>query len=229
MSRLIALTLAVVSLAGAAHAEDTPVEAAAGQGGRFLWLEPLSTALGLAYTASPSARDEDDRFHALSVGYAHPLDARRSLATELFMFQEMGGCRNATGKCSGVTAVRTSVGLAYSFGGSPGRGFLLQPRLILGYYRRHPGREDPDVFGTPRETPGAHGFSLQAGLDVGYQWRLGPVYLAIVGGLAAGVSTGIDDLAPFLLIEGNRTETGESRPGLALGLNLHLLRVGFAF
>jgi hypothetical protein len=228
MSRLIALTLAVVSLAGVAHAEDTPVEAA-GQGGRLLWLEPLSTAMGLYYTASPSAREYDDRLHALSAGYAHPLDARRSLTTELFAFQEVGGCRTSTDRCYATTAVRASVGLAYSFGGSPGRGFLLEPRLILGYYRQHPGRGDPNEFPSRPETPGSHGFSVQAGLDVGYQWRLGPVYLAIVGGLAAGVSTGIEDLPPFLLIDGNHTETGEPRLGLALGLNLHLLRVGFSF
>jgi opacity protein-like surface antigen len=226
MSRLIILAVAVVSLAGAAHAEDTPMEDA-GQGGRLLWLEPLSTALGLAYTASPSAQQYDNRLHALSAGYAHPLDARRSLATELFVFQEVGGCRTPTDTCYASTAARASVGLAYSFGGSPGRGFLLQPRLILGYSRRHPGRGDPNEFPSHPETPGSHGFSLQAGLDVGYQWRLGPVYLAIVGGLAAGVSTGIEGFGPFLIVDGN--DTVEPSLDLALGLNLHLLRVGFAF
>jgi hypothetical protein len=229
MSRFIALTLAVVSLAGAAQAQDIPLESTPGRGERLLWLEPLGTSLGLLYTASPSARDADERLYMLSGGYAHPLDARRALATELLVLHNVGGCREVTGKCYGTTLVRTSVGLAYSFGGSPGRGFLLQPRLILGYYRQHPGRADPDVFGEPLETRGAHGFSVQAGLDVGYQWRFGPVYLAIVGGLAAGVSSGIEDLPPFLLIDGTRTETGEPRLGLALGLNLHLLRVGFSF
>ncbi|WP_375767517.1 hypothetical protein NR798_38455 [Archangium gephyra] len=229
MSRFAALTLAVLSIAGAAEAQDIPVESAAGKGERLLWLEPLGTSLGLLYTASPSARDADERIYMLSGGYAHPLDARRSLATELLVVHNVGGCRDVTGKCYGTTLVRTSVGLAYSFGGSPGRGFLLQPRLILGYYRQHPGRADPDVFGQPLETRGSHGFSLQAGLDVGYQWRFGPVYLSIVGGLAAGVSTGIEDIPPFLSVDGNYTGTGEPRPALALGLNLHLLRVGFTF
>jgi hypothetical protein len=105
--------------------------------------------------------------------------------------------------------VRASAGLAYSYGGSPGRDFLLQPRLILGYY--------------------PSGVSLQAGLDVGYQWRVGPVYLALVGGLAAGVSTVPLNLTPFIASGPAHTLEGRQRLVPVVNLNLHLLRLGFSF
>jgi len=230
MSRLVGLTLAALTLAGSvARAQEVPPETQGARGERLLWLEPLSTALGLAYTAAETGVEGelDERILMISGGYAHPLDARRSLATELFVGQEVTGCGNAVEECSGTTFVRASVGMAYSFGGSPGRGFLLQPRLILGYYLDHAGREGPSF--PPRETAASHAFSLQAGLDVGYQWRVGPVYLALVGGLAAGVSSGGMNVLPFAMTDPALTRGGGLALRPMLGLNLHLLRLGFAF
>ncbi|HZH77420.1 MAG TPA: hypothetical protein VEY88_15450 [Archangium sp.] len=218
MSRLVGLTLAVLTLAGSgAWAQEVPPEATDVRGNRLLWIEPLGTVVGLAYTAAQTGVEGelDERILMISGGYAHPLDARRSLATELFVAQEVVGCRDAMQECSGTTIVRASVGMAYSFGGSPGRGFLLQPRLILGYLLDHAGREGPSF--PPRQTAAAHGLTLQAGLDVGYQWRVGPVYLSLVGGVAAGVAS------PLTASSALR----QLKP--ALGLNLHLLRLGFAF
>lgn len=207
MSRFPVFTLALLTLAGAAQAQETPLEAADAPGGRILWIEPLGTVLGGVYSGAQSG----EQLTMLSGGYAHPLDARRALTTELLVLHQSVRCWGTTGRCSGDTWVRASVGLAYSYGGGPGRGFLLQPRLILGYFHEE------------------QGLSIQAGLDVGYQWRLGPVYLALVGGLAAGVSTVDASVEPFFTTDPGFTSVGGQALRPALGLNLQLLRLGFTF
>lgn len=208
MSRLAGFSLALLlSFAGAARAQDTAPEPVDLKDGRVLWIEPLGTVLGLAL--SDPQGESGEALTVISGGYAHPLDERRALALELLVAHEEAGCRGSGEACSRSTLVRASAGLAYSYGGSPGRGFLFQPRLILGYYH-------------------AAGVSLQAGLDVGYQWRAGPVYLALVGGLAAGVSTVGLQLPPFVTTDPPFTKGGLGlRP--MLGLNLQLLRLGFSF
>jgi hypothetical protein len=188
--------------------------------------------LGAVVTASDSGDSWDERrdglrLLAFSGGYSHPLDARKALSTELFVTDFRQGCRLEGGPCDGFTLIRASAGLAYSSGGSPGRGFLLQPRLILGYVRHHSSRDDPDVHFPPRESPGTNGFSLQAGLDLGYQWQLGPVHLALVGGLAAGVSIRSGSIVPFMIADAENAR--EFKPTPVLGFNLHLLRLGWAF
>lgn len=213
MSRLAGFSLALLLslVAGPARAQDTAPEAADAKGERVLWLEPLGSVLGGVLSVSPDSGGE--RVFILSGGYAHPLDARRALTTELFVMHQAQGCWGMDGSgCSGDTWLRASVGLAYSHGGRPGLGFLLEPRLILGYFHAQ------------------QGLSVQAGLDVGYQYRYGPVYIALVVGLAAGVSTVGAQLPPFLLADPVLTSRNGG-PGLrlALGLNLQALRVGFTF
>lgn len=223
MCRLAALImLAGLCFANTAQAQDIPLETVPSRGERLLWIEPVGTTFGFIATSGKSPGDvySDEQLYVLSGGYAHPLDAHRALATELFVLRFAGLCHGSEDVCHSTTAVRASAGLAYSFGGSPGRGFLLQPRLILGYYN------ETSSTGFPVEV--AHGFSLQAGLDVGYQWRFGPLYLAVVGGLAAGVGIGSElaGMHPFLITGSRRRQYGLIP---VLNLNLQLLRAGFSF
>ena len=98
MSRLVGLTLAVLTLAGfVARAQEVPLEATDVRGNRHLWLEPLGSAIGLAYTASRADAELEHGVMMLSGGYAHPLDARRALATELFVVHDVTGCEDAAG------------------------------------------------------------------------------------------------------------------------------------
>lgn len=230
MSRLAASTLVLLTLAGAAHAQetktpDTPLEAPAAKGNRVLWVEPLWSTLGLAVTAATRGGERD---LLLSGGYAHPLGERTALTTELFLLDRGADCGNAC--ASGYTWVRTSVGVSSSAGG-PGRGALIQTRLILGYSYSHAGFEYSDDGSPPWRHSAAHDFSVQAGLDVGYQWVRGPLYLAAVCGVSAGVSTANSSNQPHLPLGSGNYATSGGRPRWVpvVGLNLNLLRVGYRF
>jgi hypothetical protein len=94
--------------------------------------------------------------------------------------------------------------------------------LSGGYAREHTEHAE-----SGRVYPGFNGYSAQAGLDLGYQWQLGHFYIAPMLGLALGASYNIESIEPF--ITGNSSVSApDDTVHLAMGLNLHLLRVGWA-
>lgn len=195
----------------------------------LVWLEPASTLVGLAVGLddpgqTPYSQRTAVRLLALSGGYARALTGGRALSLQAFVADHRQGC-GVPEACDGFTSVRASVGLAQSFGGAPHRGFFLEPRLIFGYVREHGGFSDPDL-GPQRYHPGFNGYSAQAGLDVGYQWQLGRFYVAPMLGLAVGASYNVGGIEPFIT-SNTYVSAPDDRVQLALGLNLHLLRVGW--
>lgn len=194
----------------------------------LVWLEPASTVAGLVVNLddpgpSYDALVTESRFLALSGGYARALTGGRSISYEAFVADYRQGCGLPEGCGNGTTIVRASVGLLHSFGGAAHRGFFLQPKFILGYTREQTEKgEDGRIY------PGVNGYSAQAGLDVGYQWQLGHFYVAPMLGLAVGASYNIESIEPF--ITGNTSVSApDDKVQLAMGLNLHLLRMGWAF
>lgn len=226
----LAAALLTLLLCTAARAQGAPPPSADAplEGRNLLWLEPASSVGSLVANLDPHL---DPRYRvrllAASGGYARALDTHRALTGELFVTDHRQGCEPVAPGCNGFTSVRASLGLAHGFGDAPHSGLLLEPRLILGYVRTHAERSDPDVT-EPRTSPGYDGFSAQLGLDVGYQWRVGGFYVAPVLGLAVGVSSHVGSIPPF--ITGNHeVSSRDGTPQLAMGLNLHLLRLGWAF
>lgn len=76
------------------------------------------------------------------------------------------------------------------------------------------------------------GYQLELGLDVGYEWQLGIVTLALVLGVGAGVA--IDSLIgttlPVFAFGPSYYENQvPRRTGFSGSLNLNVLRLGFAF
>jgi len=110
-------------------------------------------------------------------------------------------------------------------GKGPLRGIFLEPKLQLsGFTRSFTG------------FPAYDGLTLGAevGLDVGYQWRVGQFYVALMLGASGGVATHYPSNLYGLLVEWNGSATGAG--GLApkplayvFGLNLNLARLGFTF
>ncbi len=111
-------------------------------------------------------------------------------------------------------------------------GFFLQPKLRGRFFNTTGGEDQPAVFFFPgceaeplRGTDGEVGI----GLDFGYQWTIGPVYIATVVGGNAGVCINCPGGEFFDWDIRLFSQRGERATGFTAGINLSLLRVGVAF
>lgn len=122
----------------------------------------------------------------------------------------------------------TAIGPMLLTGPEPLRGFFLEPKLLVSVYRISlllgpPPRDFPSPYVDRHFVTS----TVSAGLDVGYQFIWGPLYLAVVGGVAVGYchQCSRDGFASGLITEYSDARTNR----LALDLNLNLLRIGFAW
>ena len=102
-------------------------------------------------------------------------------------------------------------GPVFQRGITPLNGLFATPKITLGVFRLSADRTMVDLL---------------IGADVGYQLTVGRFYLAFILGISVGLAMNENDLlaGPWTQLDGVIIPMG-----VALGLNLHLLRVGYAF
>jgi hypothetical protein len=131
------------------------------------------------------------------------------------------------------TGVFAALGLAFRFGDRPDWGWFLQPKLRVRAFNTTGGSESvlfadcsPDnlalLRGSDRE--------IGMGLDLGYQMRFGPLFLAPLLGVSFGVCLDAPGGNFFHVDFDLFTEIKpRERVSVCGGLNLNLLRIGVAF
>ncbi|OJT26174.1 hypothetical protein BO221_10170 [Archangium sp. Cb G35] len=233
MHALLTTLLVVVS----SQAPVTTVPGEASVPRRSVWIQPIGTAfVGLAM-------GENSAFY-LPLGANLPLgeDSNTSLGVELTVTTGSmratseyggGGSRAVPNYWRVLAAAGPVLPLARS--SRPLSGPFLQPKLITNVsYEPAYGYDDDDHAG------GAS-LELQLGLDVGWQFTVGNVYLAPVLGVSMGYGfnmpgggrstlSGGPAFAPSRVFHPEFVGYEPRRgPAPVLGINLNLLRLGSAF
>jgi hypothetical protein len=214
-------------------ATPAPTEAPAAR--RSVWIQPIGTAfVGLAMR-------ENSAFY-LPLGANLPLgdNPSRSLGVELTVTTGSmastyeyrgGGSRSAPN----YWRVLAAAGPVYSLSGRPLSGPFVQPKLLTNFsYEPEYGYGDYDHAG------GAS-LELHLGLDVGWQFTVGSVYIAPVLGLSVGYGfnmpgggrrtlSGGPAFVPSRVLHPEFVGYEPMRgPAPVLGINLNLLRLGTTF
>ena len=201
------------ALAQAPGADDAP------RSGAVLWVEPVGVVAGFA------SSDGNATNVYLPLGVSVPRGPRSAWTFELGLAQYQEGCSRVPGvKCDADGRMaRALVGLSFSSAGQQ-RGFFVQPRLGFTVLRQAEGVYD--VGAETRPEPAGTTLALDAGADVGYQWRVGPLYLATMVGLSGGPAFNAPASSSALLVDAFWNEPRRETRGV-LAVNLNLLRVGW--
>jgi hypothetical protein len=193
----------------AAPGTDTPTNGA-------LWLNGggvLLTAVGGGSTVD------------VPLGATIPIPGGPTLAFELTYFQ--WSCTgNVSCNVNFEQGAFVSAGFHFDTQGlGPLSGFFLEPKLQLSGFNR-----------TFTGFPAYDGVTLGAelGLDLGYQWRLGSFFLALVFGASGGIATHYPSNLYGLLVEWNGSASGPAQLApksmvYVFGINPNVLRLGFTF
>ena len=188
----------------------TAVETA---GDRAVWNEPLPLMLTpLGYSG-------------LAVGANLPLNPDNDLVVEVMPFWTRDNCDSYCGAVGGFAAVGVSYRL-FRFGGGARDGFFVQPKLVA-----HAERVERVFNARTRELTHEAELSVAIGVDVGYRMTFGNFFVAPILGASVGYASSINDYYPrfFPLAILGPNQSPWSEPVLGFDLNVHLLRVGFAF
>ncbi len=197
-----ALSVALCLSSTAATATETARD-------RAIWNEPLPLALTpLGYSG-------------LALGANIPFNPDNDLVVEVMPFMIRENCDSYCGGKGVFAAVGMSYRL-FQLGGGPRDGFFVQPKLVV-----HAQRDDY-VFGALEHEDR---FSVAIGADIGYRMTFGNVFVAPVLGASVGYASSINDYYPrfFPLAVFGPNGSPWDEPVLGFDLNVHLLRVGFAF
>lgn len=188
-----------------------------------VWLQPVGTAaFGLATNV---------RFLYLPIGANLPLTEKVGLGLELTyvsgpMSPDGTFFNDSTGTFWRVLA---SAGPVLSPGGKHLAGFFLQPKLLANV------AHETDYASSSTPHQGGTSVALQVGLDIGWHYTVGPLYLAPVLGASFGygfnhsVSPGAP-LQPLRLLSPNFGAYSPQRgSGPSFSINVNLLRMGLTF
>jgi hypothetical protein len=204
------LLCALALLADPAASAEPPTQAS-------VWLN----SGGVLLTAAGGGRTID-----LPLGLTLPLKDGPTLDFELTYFQ--WSCTTNI-DCS-VTFERgafASFGFHFDTEGKgPLRGFFLEPKLQLSGFTR--------TFSTNLSAFDGPTLGAELGLDLGYQWRVGSFYLALVVGASGGVATHYPSGLYGLLVEWNGSSSSAAQlvpktPAYIIGINANVLRLGLTF
>lgn len=217
---LTALVLAV-SPEAPSPTESVPAKTAPR---RAFWVEPVGAAiLGLGPL--------DLSAFYLPIGVNLPLSETTSTSLGVELTLTTGPMRDANHRNwdgPRYWRVLAAAGPVFSLSGRPLSGLFVQPKFITHY-----SHEAGYGFGDSEHTAGSS-LELRLGLDVGWQFTLGDLYLAPMLGLSAGYGFNMP-------LVGGATELSRVLPPYfmgysprrgnapVLGLNLNLLRVGAVF
>ncbi|HVE82583.1 MAG TPA: hypothetical protein VND93_07035 [Myxococcales bacterium] len=176
---------------------------------------------GVAVTAIGGGATVD-----VPLGATIPLPAGPTLDFELTYFQ--WSCTGtATCTVRSESGVFATGGVHVDLGGpGPLAGFFLSPKLQLSTLGRTFPAADTAFDG--------QSFGVEVGLDLGYQWRVGPLYLALVAGASFGFATHYPSGLYGLLVEWNGSSSSSAQLApqpisWVYGINGNILRLGFTF
>jgi hypothetical protein len=215
---LAILVAAVIAAPPAANVSASPAKK---EPTVAVWMAPLP----MAYASLP--------FPGTSMLYA-PLGATFDfddwqLGAEVAAGAGVGGFTNAfTFNAAAGPIVRLSGDDAF-------RGFFVQPKLIFGYTEPRSNccivAFDTLRGGSPLPLTATSHAAFQLGVDVGYQFHLGPVYVSPLLGASAGYCfncDGVDFQYEGPLLTSNRFGS-RGHDHFVYSLNLNLLRLGAVF
>ncbi len=205
---LLALGLATLAVPSA-HAEA---------GGALVYTEPLGAALFAT---------NGDLF--LPLGLALPVGPRSQLLVEVT--PTSGSWHPCSSRSRGVFG---KVGLRHAFGPAERShdGFFLQPRAGVRYLSTSGGDADGWLGCSAEGLAHVQGDELEVsvGLDVGYRWTFGSLYVAPVFGASVGwCQDCLDDGHPLPVLVNLFPQPSPRADRFVSGLNLNLLQVGWAF
>lgn len=184
---------------------------------RVVFVQPLDTVLGLAVLGGLS----------LSGGASIPLNDEWSVTGDVAGLLGGGWLTSRGEDIRQTSSVALSLGLSTRLKGSGLSGFFITPK-VYGVIGRHLTDFGPSGFtgasGLTQWTSGELGVMV----DLALQWVHGAFFIGTVLGAGAGISVGSNSLTgsytgPVLAFGG----PGRWSPTIAL--NLHLLRIGYAF
>jgi hypothetical protein len=185
---------------------------------RGIWVQPAATAF-----LTPVFAQVAGTFISVPLGLELPTSSHSALVLELNPVYASFGCGDSSGHCMKSSGAYAAVGMMY-FPGSPKDGLFLQPK-VTGAVFHDPGSVQaalPGVIDRPRSTS-AH---VMLGLDLGYRFKLDPVFVEPILGIEAGYAFNTHG-APTVSAYLGYPDVG--RGGFAYQLNLNLLRVGLTF
>lgn len=206
-------TLAMVALASAPLAE--PPTKPSQERSNVVFAQPLATVLGFAVLRGISVSG------GASVQVNEEWSVTGDFAVLLF---GMGGEGE---DLRGTTSAAVSLGYTTRLRGKGLSGLFITPK-VFGIYGSHWTDTGPSpLLGTNGFTQWRTG-ELGAGVDLALQWTSGALFIGTVLGAGVGFAFGSGSLhstfsGPILL----RGGPGPFSPTIAL--NLHLLRIGYAF
>ena len=178
--------------------------------GAALWVEPLGTvALGV-----------EAAFY-MPFGLSVPMTDHAELVFELTpagrndLFCEPDECWNFWGGYLGL-------GATFHLGSERLNGLFVQPKLVYGgFYRWYPSLPNISFPSLPPQ------LELSLGVDIGYQWTLGPFYIAPALGASVGYGWNVPSgLFPEPIMDWSLKHFSNR---LIWGMNVNLLRVVAVF
>ncbi|HZI09532.1 MAG TPA: hypothetical protein VE153_04015 [Myxococcus sp.] len=215
----VGMLLAACLITGAAWAQPSAAPPGDSAPGVAVWVKPLS-----ALTLTPVLASQGETFVMVPVGMNLPLGTRTDLVLELTPIWTRQDCE---ARCTG-RALSLAVGPSFLVApSSPGSGFFLQPKLVgvLAQQSRETELSVPGDPGSWSETS----TQLSLGLDVGYQLRRGPLFLAFVLGASVGRGWNVPASSPSVFFSLVDWPERAREDKLTWDVNLHLLRVGASF
>ncbi|WP_224365334.1 hypothetical protein [Hyalangium versicolor] len=176
-----------------------------------LWIQPLS-----ALTLTPLAASEGNTFLMVPGGANIPLSPTQDLVLEITPIMSLQECE---GRCS-TYGLSLAVGSSWTvLPNNSGGGFFLQPKLGGVVARDSRGGENTET-----------GTQLSLGLDLGYRTKLGPLFLAFVGGGSVGWGWNVPSSSQSVFFSlWDWPDLARRENKVVWDLNLHLLRIGASF
>lgn len=215
--------LAAGLISGAAWAQPT-VESSGDAlpsepNGVAVWVKPLS-----ALTLTPVMASRGETFVMVPVGANLPLGTSTDLVLELTPLWTRQDCE---ARCTGK-ALSLAAGPSFTlFSSRPGSGFFIQPKLtgVVAQQSREVDVTVPGDEGAWSETS----TQVSLGLDLGYQLRRGPLFLAFALGASMGRGWNVPDNSPSVFFSMVDWPERAREDKTTWDVNLHLLRIGASF
>lgn len=222
MNALLLALLLATSPEAPTSAPPAPIEASAPR--RTFWVQPIGTAiLGLIPNSA---------FY-LPLGAHLPLGEGSSTSLGVELTLTTGSMRSSheftsTRPIPDYWRVLAAAGPVFSLSGRPLSGPFVQPKLITHF------SYEPDYIAGDFVSVGGLSAELRLGVDLGWQFTVGNLYLAPVLGVSAGYGFNMprvgENLEPSRVLHPQLVGYSAKR-GTApvLGVNLNLLRIGAVF
>jgi len=162
----------------------------------------------------------------VSAGVAIALTERMELVVEgTFTQGNWYGCSSTS------TGGWGAAGAAFYFNDDR-RGFFILPKFVARAFTTSGAQSSYGPFGNRARAESLNGddYELHVGVDVGYRFRAGPVVITPVFGLSVGPCGNCVGAGPFYFGDIEIFSNASGRMDRwSLGMNLNVVRIGFAF